>query len=310
MFASIDIGTNTIRCMIASSRQEVLNPLFVDMKIIRLGENFKNTGIIGDDNVKRAINELKSYLKVISSYGVTRGDIIVTGTSVMRDASNGQLVAKKIFEEVGININIISGDKEADITLSGISLCFDKLNDFYAIDIGGGSTEYIHCKNGSALWKRSLNMGVVHLTEEYIHSNPVSNHDLLAMESAIDNNLNSLKNEIIRAGIHIEPLRVIGTAGTVTTLAMIDSRIGNYDRLKIHGYVLKKGNINKIYKKFIELKIKDRLNITGVEKGREDLVICGTAICLKSMEFFDAVSITVSECGLLEGLIGQSGTFK
>jgi exopolyphosphatase/guanosine-5'-triphosphate,3'-diphosphate pyrophosphatase len=309
MFASIDIGTNTIRCMIANTKQEVLTPLFVDMKIIRLGEDFKNTGIIGDGPVKRAINELRSYLKIINSYGISARDVVATGTSVMRDAPNGQLVARKIFEEVGININIISGDKEADITLSGISMCFGKLSGFYATDIGGGSTEYMCCKNGSALWKRSLNMGVVHLTEEYIHSDPVSHYDLLAMESAIDNNLNLLKNEIMKAGISLKPLKLIGTAGTVTTLAMIDNRIGNYDRLKIHGHLLKKENINNIYKRFIKLKIKDRLNITGVEKGREDLVLCGTAICIKSMEFFDVDSITVSECGLLEGLIGQSGIF-
>ncbi len=304
MLASIDIGTNTIRCIVVNSRNDVLQPLFVDMKIIRLGENFKNSGFITENAINRVINGIKSYLKIIKDYGINKSDIVVTGTSVMRDAPNGKNVAEIIKNETGIDVHIISGEQEADITLSGISSCFEDLDEFYAIDIGGGSTEFMYYRNGRSIWKRSLNMGVVHLTEEYIKSDPVSQGDLLTLEKIIKDNLSVLKNDLNKAGILIEPLRLLGTAGTVSTLAMIDMGIMNYDRLKLHGYKLKKENVRKIYKMFIDLKVQDRMKIKGLEKGREDLVVSGTAICLKSMEFFGVESITVSECGLLEGLIG------
>ncbi len=304
MLASIDIGTNTIRCLIVSSKKDVLTPKYVDMQIIRLGENFTRERIITKASISRLKDALNYYSKKIKEFGIKQDEVVVTGTSVLRDAPNAKDISEFIYREFGFNVHIISGEKEALVTLAGIASCFESLREFYALDIGGGSTEYACFKNGQPLWKYSLNMGVVHLTEGIVKSDPVSAHDLLKMEEDIESNLNSLKRRILKSGYKFEPLNLLGTAGTATTLAMVDLRLGTYDRLKVHGYVLKKRNIEEIYEKFIEKKAHDRLNIIGVEKGREDLVLAGTAIMLKSIEFFETDRLTVSECGLLEGLIG------
>ncbi len=303
--ASIDIGTNTVRCLITGSGNgnNVLSPYYVDMKIIRLGENFKKEGIITRLSIQRLINALKIYTAKFKEYGIEPDEVVITGTSVLRDAPNAQDVKNIIFKEFGLKLNIISGEKEALITLRGISSCFNNLNEFYSIDIGGGSTEYVCVKNGVPLWKYSLNMGVVHLTEEIIHSDPVSEEDLGQLEREIDGKLCSLKAEILKSVYSFEPLTLIGTAGTATTLAMVDLKMDKYDRLKVNGYFLKKESVADIYEKFINTKIADRLNIKGVEPGREDLVLAGTAIMLKSIEFFEVPGFMVSECGLLEGLI-------
>ncbi|MHB1698267.1 MAG: Ppx/GppA phosphatase family protein [bacterium] len=307
MKAAIDIGTNTVRCLITGSENNVLSPEYIDMKIIRLGENFKKEGIITPSSIQRLKDALKIYAGKIKEYGIEPNKVVMTGTSVLRDAPNAQDVKNIAFNEYGFNLNIISGEKEALITLKGISSCFNNLNDFYSIDIGGGSTEYACVKNGAPLWKYSMDMGVVHLTEEIIKSDPISREDSIKLESEIERKLGLLKKEILESGYAFEPLTLFGTAGTATTLAMVDLKTDDYDRLRIHGYSLKKDNVAGIYKKFIDAGAKDRLNIKGVEPGREDLVPAGTAIMLKSMDFFEVQGFTVSECGLLEGLI-LSGT--
>lgn len=304
MLASIDIGTNTIRCLIAGSRKDVLTPKYVDMKIIRLGENFTKEGVITEASILRLKDALNYYSKKIKEFGIKQDEVVVTGTSVLRDAPNSAEILDGIYGEFGLNVHIISGEKEAAVTLAGIASCFDNLKEFYALDIGGGSTEYACFKNGMPLWKYSLNMGVVHLTEGIVKSDPISAYDLLKMEEKIDNNLSSLKQRILKSGYRFEPLNLLGTAGTATTLAMVDLGLSSYDRLKVHGYILKKRSVEEIYKKFIEKRAEERLNIAGVENGREDLVLAGTAIMLRSIDFFETDRLTVSECGLLEGLIG------
>jgi exopolyphosphatase/guanosine-5'-triphosphate,3'-diphosphate pyrophosphatase len=301
--ASIDIGTNTVRCLITEDENNLLSPAYVDMKIIRLGENFKKEGIITLSSIRRLTAALKTYTDKIKEYGIEPGNVVITGTSVLRDAPNAQDVKNILFKEFGLKLSVISGEEEALITLKGISSCFNNLNEFYSIDIGGGSTEYMCVKNGAPLWKYSLNMGVVHLTEEIIKSDPVSKEDLRILEREIEEKLSSLKAQILKSGYSFEPLPLIGTAGTATTLGMVDLKMCGYDRLKINGYFLKKKNTAEIYKKFIDTKISDRLKIKGVEPGREDLVLAGTAIMLRSMDFFEVQGFTVSECGLLEGLI-------
>lgn len=306
MFASIDIGTNTIRCLISKSKDSVLSPEFVDMKIIRLGENFSREKVISKTAVQRLKTAISEYLEKIKSYNINISSVIVSGTSILRDAPNSKEVIDGIYDSFGLKIAVISGEKEADITLSGIASCFKNFKNFYAVDIGGGSTEYSCVKGGNAAWKYSLNMGVVHLTEKFIKSDPASILDISLMEGNIDESLNSLKREILKSGYSFEKLDMVGTAGTATTLAMVDKGIHNYDRLKVHGYILKKEKIMDIYKLFEQKSSKERLQIAGVEPGREDLVLAGTAIMLKSMDFFESDSFIVSECGLLEGLLGNS----
>ena len=306
MYASIDIGTNTIRCLITDSRANLLKPEYVDMKIIRLGENFKKENIITASSLRRLKDALKIYSGKIKQYGIDPDKVAITGTSVLRDAPNAPEIRNIIRREFGLNLEIISGEKEARITLKGISACFDDLSEFYSIDIGGGSTEYACVKNGAPVWKYSLNMGVVHLTEEIINSDPVSGGDLSALEEEIEKELGLLKGKIIKKGFAFEPLSLFGTAGTATTLAMVDLGIKDYDRLKVHGYFLGKEAVAGIYKKFIGAGAEDRLKIKGVEPGREDLVLAGTAIMLKSIDLFGVSGFTVSECGLLEGLINIS----
>jgi exopolyphosphatase/guanosine-5'-triphosphate,3'-diphosphate pyrophosphatase len=303
MKASIDIGTNTVRCLITGADDNILSPKYVDMKIIRLGENFKKEGIITGASIVRLTDALKIYAGKIKEYGIEPGAAAVTGTSVLRDAPNAGAIKDIILNEFGFKLDIISGEKEALTTLKGISSCFGGLKDFYSIDIGGGSTEYACVKSGIPVWKYSLNMGVVHLTEEIIKSDPISPEELFRLENAIGQKLSSLKAEIAKSGYVFEQLPLIGTAGTATTLAMVDLKTDKYDRIKIHGYFLKKENAAGIYKKFINAKIEERLKIKGVEEGREDLVLAGAAIMIKSMDFFGAAGFKVSECGLLEGLI-------
>lgn len=303
MLASIDIGTNTVRCLITSRSSSLINPEFVDMKVIRLGENFKKQNIITAASIGRLVEALKVYSGKFRQYGISPDSVVITGTSVLRDAPNSPEIKNILKKEFGLNLEIISGDKEAEITLKGISSCFDGLSDFYSIDIGGGSTEYTCVRNGITAWKHSIEMGVVHLTEETVHSDPVSRGDLSALEKKIDDKLDLLKRFIKTENLLKDGPRLFGTAGTSTTLAMVDMGINSYDRQRVHGYFLKKESVAEIYKKFIGSAASGRLKIAGVQEGREDLVLAGTAIMLKSMDFFAVNGFTASECGLLEGLI-------
>ena len=183
------------------------------------------------------------------------------------------------------------------LTLDGVMAGLDQRHEeILLFDVGGGSTEYSLVRGGKIQFIRSLPLGVVRLTEGKVTPE--------AMQDKICRELDILKHEMKLADCCIQNDAVlIGTAGTATTLAAISMEMRDYDYRKVNNAIVSYSKIKEIYGRLLPLSPEKRLDIPGLEKGREDLIIAGTLITLLTMELFGIKALKVSDYGLLEGLI-------
>ena len=305
-YASIDIGTNTLRLLIAEIGNEHLQPIYLKRIITRLGGDYKENIGIAASAQERTIKALEFFAEKIREHGVK--EVRAVATSVVRKAKNKKEFLKQVLKQTGLNIKVISGDEEARLSLEGVLSVTGYHNKrCLVVDIGGGSTEFIAVADGKMAGAWSLEMGVVHLTEEYLKTDPPTPYELNAMENEIKGviaNLKDLMSQSLPSAFSLEPSALfIGTAGTITTLAAIDQGLEKYEPDKINNYILKYTAIKKIYNHLASLHLRQREEILSLEKGREDIIIPGAAIVLKAMEGFGFSSITVSDAGLLEGIL-------
>lgn len=300
--ASIDIGTNTLRLLIGElSESGSLEKLHVQRVITRLGEGFsQNNGVLSQVAADRTIRALLEFKNALSDYSVEHTRAVAT--SVVRESSNKEEFKERVNKETGIDIEIISGDLEAELTVKGVLASVTvTTEDALIFDIGGGSTEYIHVRGGTIISLKSIALGVVHITEKYLTNNINSDTELAHLSDHIDNMLDSELNAFdIR---DTESLSLIGTAGTPTTLAAIELKLDPYDPSKVNGFLLSREIIENILKKLNSMTAEQRLLLPGLEKGREDLIVSGTLVTLRTMNKFSKDMLIVSDGGLLEGVL-------
>ena len=302
-FASIDIGTNTIRLLIADlEKNGEVKRVLHRMEITRLGENLVKGGEILPDPIERSIEVLKGYSNLIKKYNTK--EVFAVATSVFREANNRDEFLKRAYKSTGLEIRVISGMEEARICFLGIVSALNGLSDMtLVIDIGGGSTELLIAKGTNPIMAHSLDLGAVYLTERFIQSDPPIRSDLEDMRCFIDKSLSSFTGYVPETWIVSSSFHLVGTAGTVTTLAALDQEMRTYDPDRINGYLLKRESISRIYNKLIRIPLKERGILNGLERGRADIIIAGTAIVLGVMDALRFDELKVSDAGLLEGII-------
>ena len=309
--ASIDIGTNTLRLLVARVDPDGrLRPLKYERAITRLGGGYTDLNGIDPESAERAFRALEVFAGIILEEGVALTKCVAT--SVVRRAANNAWFLSEVKARTGIDVTVIPGDVEAAWSLRGVSSVIDARDSrLFVIDIGGGSTEFIACSGAAVLEKAwSMEMGVVHLTEAYLKSDPPESSELEAMESEVAGVIERLAGAGGLMGPELKARYsgqggaiLAGTAGTITTLAALDQDLEEYDRDRINNYTLKIERIEAIYKHLTSLTLAERSAILSLEKGREDLIIPGIAITLEVMERMGFTSIRASDAGLLEGIL-------
>lgn len=299
--ASIDMGTNTFRLLVSETGGEgSLAKLYVGREITRLGEGLTPENMhINPGAMDRALNTLSGFSLKMKEYGV--GKLRAVATSAVRESLNGPEFVRKVGEETGIPVEVISGDEEARLTVRGVlnSVGFDTPG-CIIFDIGGGSTEYVYVKGGEIMNIESTALGVVRLTEKYLAGETDTESDLKALNSHISGILTEALSSFPQAGS--DALTLIGTAGTPTTLAAIELKLTKYDPVLVNNHMIRRDGIERILKTVLSLPRAERTKIPGLEKGREDLIVPGTAIVLLTMERFMSDRMLVSDAGLLEGI--------
>lgn len=304
LLASIDIGSNTLRLLVAEVRDNRIIDVYSDRKITRLGNKVEQTGMLQDDNMDASLSALMEFSSVISKYGVVRTKAVAT--SALREASNSDIFIKKAFDSAGIAIEVISGRKEAELTLAGILASFP-LSAFrihhsaLIIDMGGGSSEWILYRDKDNLDMGSIPVGVIKLARKHIKTDPVSEEDLNSLNHEIISVLNNLKHGI---GQYIcSNTKLIGTAGTFTTIASIDLGLEAYAREKVHLHKINYARLKGIIENLISLPLKERMKVRGLEPGRADLIIPGIQFTINVMDIFGFDELTINDYGLLEGAL-------
>ena len=311
--ASIDIGTNTLRLLIAETDGGLLRPFLYRRAITRLGGRFTDAGGIDRTAAERTFAALSDFRKILSDNEGVAG-VSAVATSVVRRARNRDWFLSEVKKRTGFNVEVISGEEEARLTSLGVmGVIEDSRHKRLVMDIGGGSTEFIATEDGHIRGVWSMEMGVVHLTERFLKTDPPCFDELKGLDDEVRDVIRQLKGSMFREGI--DPVEycesrgalLIGTAGTITTLAAMDQRMETYDRDKINNYTLSLEKVKSMYEYLSGLALKEREKVLPLEKGREDLIIPGAAVTCIVMESFGFFHIKVSDAGLLEGIVLRDG---
>ena len=299
-FASIDVGSNTIRLLIAEPEVSApLRPIHIQRRITRLGENFLPDRILQPEAMDRSIVALKEFVELMGQNGVS--EYSAGATAVVREAGNGKNFLDLVQRETGLAVRLLSGTEEARLSLRGVSsVITNKESTMVVFDIGGGSTELVWQGQGesSDIGSFSLSVGVVHLTETFLQGDPPGQEPCLQLRKHVSNVLRELSFEQ-----NSHDSLWVGTAGTVTTLASMWYELAEYDPETINGTVLEREWLADLCARLAEMKLAERRKLTGLESGREDIILAGGLVTLEMMEVFKFSRFTVSDAGLLEGLL-------
>lgn len=291
--AGIDIGSNSIRLIIAEvENNKIKNIIYQEKATTRLATNINKTGILAEEPFKKSIDVLAGFRKALDKYNVTK--IKTVATSAVREARNCEDFIKAA-KNAGIEISIISGKEEGMLEYLGVCSGFDAGSHPLILDVGGGSSEIIYMQENNELHTESHKIGVVKMADMFDFQSG-SNEMIEKCRTYIKD---FFKNVTIPDNIQ----SFIATAGTATTLAAIDMKMTEYDFNKVNGYKITKEKVIEILNKVYSTPYNKRLEIKGMDKGREDLIIPGILIILEILNKTNINIITVSDFGLREGAV-------
>lgn len=296
---AIDIGTNSMRLLIADyidgkfyNRQKFVNTT-------RIGQDVDREGYISKDAINRNIDALKEF--VDKSRQENCEYIYAIGTSALRDSKNKEEFLKLAKEEANIEVEIIDGKEEANLGFLGVLQGLEEADNILVIDIGGGSTEFIVGNKEGIIFSKSENVGALRMTEKFLKLDPIDEIEFQNMESFIQNNIedtiNNIKNNTIS--------KIVGIGGTITTLCAMNQELEVYDMDKIHNSKIYIKELENILQKIKKMTINDKRRLKGLQPKRADIITAGVGILDKIMKNMEFDKIIVSEFDNLEGLICQ-----
>lgn len=296
--AGIDIGTLTCRLLVAAvSSEGSVDAIRSERKILRLGEGVDQTKRIKPDAMMRVIETIREWKTIIEGHGVERYTAVAT--SAVREAGNRDEFLHRVRRETGVEIEVIDGEEEARRTFLGIRSGLPDVRAILGLDIGGGSTEFIASREGQPLKTTSIDMGVVRLTERVLQGDPPRAAEIQQAEILIRDLTQGARRELG----DLTDLTLVGTAGTITSLAAVAQELPTYDPARIQNYVLELPVIWRIERDVFGRTQSARVGIPGLEAGREGVIAAGALILRCVMEELNAARCVVSEYGLREGVL-------
>jgi exopolyphosphatase/guanosine-5'-triphosphate,3'-diphosphate pyrophosphatase len=299
-FAAVDIGTNSVRLLIAKLCNRQLKPELRTLRMCRLGEGITRGDGLQPQAVARTLQALQEFSSLLRLHGVRH--VRAVATSAVREAPNAELFVKQVISQTGLPVEVISGEEEAYLSYVGACQSLPGVKQGTVVDIGGGSTEFTFPSapapveqlghpqssgHNGTLTSRSIPLGAVRLTER-----PLLLSEILAkLKLALDE-------------LHIEkPIPLIGVGGTITTLAAVDQALQVYDPERVHGYQLTRASVERILFLLAAKTNQERKQIYGLQPERADIIVAGTTILWAILGSLEAEQITVSEADLLDGII-------
>jgi len=297
--AGIDIGTLTCRLLIADLLPDApLKELRSERRILRLGEGVDQTKRLGPLAMDRVISCLREWRGVVDSYQVDA--CAAVATSAVRDAVNRDEFLDRVKLVAGFEVEILTGNEEARRAMLGIRSGLPSgVSDVLALDIGGGSTEFILDRPGRKPVIRSMDIGVVRLCERLLWHDPPTGDEVQQAREWV-----RMQTESAVAGMPAyQTATLVGTAGTITTLAAMAQRLPAYEPARIHNYVLKLDAVRSLEQMLLERNKTKRAGLPGLESGREEVIAAGAIIIRTVMETLGISSVLVSDLGLREGVL-------
>ncbi|MFH1026457.1 MAG: Ppx/GppA phosphatase family protein [Pseudomonadota bacterium] len=296
--AAIDIGTNSIRCIVVEVDSQGRFMVLDDEKAtVRLGENMAASGAISPPAFARAVDAMSRIRKLIDGLKVT--EVEAVATSAVRSASNGVELVGVLTRELGREIRIISGEEESELVAISARHNFDMSGKRYMIiDIGGGSVEIMSAVANLVESCYSLQLGAVLMTDRFLLSDPVK-------ETEIDKLRRHVRAELKNILTDEKPIvqSFISSGGTITALASMVMSMRRQAFSSLHGFEVLRSEIVHLLAMLVRKDIKALRSVPGLNPDRADIIVAGLVVIDELMKFFSANIMLVNERGIREGLI-------
>lgn len=294
--AIIDLGTNTFHLLIAKTDGTIVH---TEKRAVRIGVRGINEGFISQDGVERALSCLKDFKSKIDEFEVSSTRAF--GTSALRNASNSTEFIADVKETTGIDIEVISGDREAEFIYFGVrsavSLGEEKS---LIVDIGGGSVEFIIADHKKIFWKQSIEIGGQRLLEKFQKHDPILPEEIQSLNLEFDKSLINLK----AAMRDLSPKVLVGSSGTFDTLSEIYCHDYRIDVLPNQPETpLTVEHFFRIYDQLISKNRQQRLKIPGMIEMRVDMIVVTSSLVRYLITKFGFEKVRVSSYSLKEGVL-------
>jgi len=294
--AAIDCGTNSIRLLIADVESNKLREVVRDMEIVRLGQGVDQTGEFHPDAITRTLAAVDKFAAEIARRGVQK--IRFCATSATRDATNRALFIDGVRERLGIEVEVITGAEEAELSFIG---AIQELNPnsgpFLVVDIGGGSTEFVF-GNNKVESAKSVNIGCVRMSERHFANDPPT-------ENQIELARADIQEAIALAGTEVpitQAKTLVAVAGTATTVAAAALNLDIYDRHSIHLSHISAAQVHEVSEMFKNMDRSQRMKLGYMHPGRVDVITAGSLVLSEVMKATGATEFTASETDILDGI--------
>lgn len=300
MKAIIDLGTNTFHLLIA----EIVNGIIIEHRKIqipvKIGEGGINQHYIAPAAYQRGMNALKEFRTVLNEFGIN--EITAFGTSAIRDASNGidfMNDAKRLYQ---MNIESITGEYEAELIYRGIDHSFNLPDEnVLVMDIGGGSVEFIIGRKEQILWKHSYPLGAARLIERFHQTDPISDEDVVALQSYIVHNIKLVRDALIQ----FPTTTLIGSAGSFETLVDVLQKDLNktVPTLSNHAQEISIDDFNEFVLLITSRNAKQRAELHGMADFRVEMIVVAAILMDVVIKRFEITRLIASHYSLKEGML-------
>lgn len=307
--AIIDLGTNTFQLLIVEQDGINYKTIHQESYAAKIGMGGISSGIITEEGIQRGIKGLQYFQQVFDKELVTVENILATATSAVRNAKNGDEFCRRVLDETGIKIQVISGEEEAVLIYEGVKLGMDiGIEPSIIMDIGGGSVEFIICDKNRIMYKQSFEIGGQRLMDKFMSTDPISPRSVGALRDYLEEQLLPLTNAVHQYA----PICVIGSAGSFETL--IDMfYMKTYGHLPLSAQISFDLSISEFYDSFLKLVSKnheERMALPGMKELRVDMIVVGVCLIDFVLKRFDIQQIKVSNYALKEGVLSRLLTKK
>lgn len=298
---AIDMGTNSTRLLVAdvdgAGADARLETLDRRMQITRLGQGVDADRRLRPEAIERTLIVLREYKAALDELGVD--SLRAVATSAARDAADTEAFFGPVTELLEQEPELLSGEEEARLSFLGATAGLDEPAPYLVVDIGGGSTELVY-GTSEPEGLISLDMGCVRTTEQYLESDPPAPEELSQAVQVARLHLTDADRVIPDAQ---DAKTLVGLAGTVTTVAAVEMGIPEYDPDKIHHFRLSREAAEDVFRTLATESAEKRSHNPGLEPGRVDVIVGGTAVLVTVMRHYEFDEMLVSEADILDGLV-------
>jgi exopolyphosphatase/guanosine-5'-triphosphate,3'-diphosphate pyrophosphatase len=301
--AVIDLGTNTFNLLIAEIISGKPIIVFTDKAGVKLGKGGINNKIITPEAFQRALNGVAKHVESIKNYQVDK--TFATATSGIRSTENGKQLVEQIKSQFKIDVQIISGDEEAELIYRGVKQIVEFKESYdLVLDIGGGSNEFILANKSGIIWKQSYNLGIARLLDKFNPSDPITLSEIIEVEDYIDSELKTL----FQATNQYNTTRLIGSSGTFDSLRnLIIERKGlNNNEYKFqNSFVLELKDYFNLHNDLLKSTYNERLNLKGLEFVRVEMIVLASIFVNFIIRKLEIKSMIQSSYALKEGMLDK-----